>query len=104
MNKGIENRMRGSIEVKDRNGFGNIFNKIPMGMKMRNKIKNKARTNQNTSDSSVSQEGTYFKSQTNVKSKVKVNFKETFQKMKPARTKTINSDDDFSDHSSDLDF
>ena len=102
VNKKVKNRMRASVDLNNKSSLSNIFSKIPAGIKAKEKFKSKLKLS--SSIGPQQNAGPFLKSLTNVKSKLKVNFKETFKKIVPKRTLTIHSEDEFSDHSSDLDF
>ncbi|CAI2386019.1 unnamed protein product [Moneuplotes crassus] len=103
VNKKIQDRTRGSLEVQDKGSIQSSLNKLKLGMKVRDKFKSKIKGQNNGEVSPSKESGPYFKSLTNVKSKVRVNFNDSTKKLKPKRTKTFGSDD-LSEDSSDLEF
>lgn len=96
-------KLRKSIDVQDRVSINNIFSKIPRGMKIRDKFTSKIRNSQSIEPPSPTTELGFPRSLTNNTSS-KLSLKGVFNKSKLSRTKTLNSEDQLSYDSSDLDF
>lgn len=96
--------MRSSVDPGERGALTNIFNKIPTGLKIRDKFKSKLRGSQSIEPPSPGPDGNYFKSLTNNVNQSNLSLKSALKKMMPNRTKTLNSDDNLSMDSEDLEF
>lgn len=96
-------KIRSSLDIRDRSSLTSILNKIPQGLKVRDKFKSKLREISSNIASPVPNNN-FLKSLTNVSCDTNAPFRNELNKMRPMRTKTLVSDDNYSDHSSDLDF
>lgn len=97
----LNTKLRASVDVHDRGALQNIFNKIPMGMKARDKFKSKLRASMSIEPSQPQNDPNFLKSLTANFASSKFKSKNTLRKMKPQRTRTLNSEDD---NSSDYEF
>ena len=96
--------MRSSVDPSERGALTNIFKKIPTGLKIRDKFKSKIRGSQSIEPPSPGAEGNYFKSLTNNVNHSNLSLKGALKNMMINRTKTLNSDDNLSMDSEDLEF
>jgi hypothetical protein len=91
------------VDVHDRGALQNIFNKIPIGMKVRDKFKSKLRASMSIEPPQPQNDPNFLKSLTAKFTSSKLKSKNILKKLKLQRTRTLNSEDD-SLNSSDLEF